>query len=75
MARRLLAEMGVRAHSVRDWEAALMLEADSCLASGAYPAKLDAEIVTAACAQLARNDETDPRRGRRGANARPSEDD
>lgn len=53
LAQQLLAETGVRARSVRDWEAALMLEADSRLASGAYPAKLDAEIVTAACARLA----------------------
>ncbi len=77
LAQRLLVETGVRAHSVRDWEAALMLEADSRLASGAYPAKLDAEIVTAACARLARDDEADPRRRRRGANkkARLSEQD
>ncbi len=49
----LLAGTGVRAHSVRDWESALMLEVDSRLASGAHPAKLDAEIVAAACARLA----------------------
>jgi hypothetical protein len=50
---RLLAGTGVPAHSVRDWEAALMLEADSRLALGTYPAKLDAEFVAAACARLA----------------------
>jgi hypothetical protein len=53
LAQRLLGKMGVRARSVRDWEAALMLEADSRLASGAHPATLDAETVTAACARLA----------------------
>jgi hypothetical protein len=55
LAQRLLGRTGVRAHSVRDWEAALMVEVDSRLASGAHPATLDAEIVTAVCARLARD--------------------
>jgi hypothetical protein len=59
---RLLAGSGVPARSVRDWEAALMLEADSRLALGAYPAKLDAEIVAAACARLAGKNGAEPRR-------------
>jgi hypothetical protein len=62
LTQRLLASTGVPAHSVRDWEAALMLEADSRLASGVHPAKLDAEIVAAACARLARENGTEPRR-------------
>ena len=53
VAQRLLAGTGVRAQSVRDWEAALMLEGDSRFAAGAHSAKLDAEIVVAACARLA----------------------
>jgi hypothetical protein len=53
VAQRLLRGTGFRALSARDWEAALMLEADSRLSSTGRPARLDAEFVTAACAALA----------------------
>lgn len=59
---RLLAGTGVPANSVRDWEAALILEADSRLAPGAYPAKLDAEIVATACARVAGKNGAEPQR-------------
>ena len=53
VAQRLLLATGFRALSARDWEAALMLEADSRLSSTGRPARLEAEFVTTACAQLA----------------------
>jgi len=53
VAQRLLRGTGFRPGSVRDWEAALMLEADSRLSSTGRPARLEAEFVTTACAQLA----------------------
>lgn len=53
VAQRLLRGRGFRPVSVRDWEAALMLEADSRLSSTGRPARLEAEFVTTACAQLA----------------------
>jgi hypothetical protein len=65
VAQRLLAETGIRAQSVRDWEAALMLEGDSQFAAGAHAAKLDAEIVVAACARLAATNKSDPKPSRR----------
>lgn len=65
VAQRLLAGTGVRAQSDCDWEAALMLEGDSRFAAGAHSAKLDAEIVVAACARLAGKNESDPKPIRR----------
>jgi mannitol/fructose-specific phosphotransferase system IIA component (Ntr-type) len=53
VAQRLLRGTGFRALSARDWEAALMLEADSRLSTTGRPARLEAEFVTAACAALA----------------------
>jgi hypothetical protein len=53
VAQHLLRGTGFRALSARDWEAALMLEADSRLSSTGRPARLEAELVTTACAQLA----------------------
>lgn len=54
LARRLLEGTGVRPHSAREWEAALILEADWRLATGRTPARLDAEAVTQTCAMLAK---------------------
>jgi hypothetical protein len=53
VAQRLLLGTGFRALSARDWEAALMLEADSRLSSTGRPARLEAQFVTTVCAQLA----------------------
>jgi len=53
VARRLLQGSPYRPHSAREWELALMLEADSRLSTTGRPARLEAEVVTEACAALA----------------------
>lgn len=53
VAQRLLEGTGLGARSVRDWEMALMLESDCRSSSTGRPARLEAELVTVACTELA----------------------
>lgn len=53
VAQRLLQGNGFGARSVRDWETALMLEADSRLSVAGRLGRLQADLVTLACAELA----------------------
>lgn len=51
--RSMLRVNAFRAHSARDWEALVMLEAEMRFGTPDHPAKLDAELVSVACGELA----------------------
>jgi hypothetical protein len=53
LARRLLSHSAFHSNSAHEWEVFLMLGADSVLGQERHPARLDAELVTIACADLA----------------------
>lgn len=72
LARRLLTGSRLPAHSAREWEAALMIVAETRLAAPPQSRGLDAEIVTAVCAQLARENGMRPKSRTPRRQSRPS---